>query len=62
MFGIGFGELIIIAIVCLLVFDPKDLPQVFKKIAQFYQQITKLKEEVNFKISLTKDDKGNKGE
>lgn len=62
MFGIGFGELLLIALVCLLVFDPKDLPKIFQKIAQFYQNLTSLKQDISYKINFLdtkKKDDGN---
>ena len=39
MFGIGFGELIIIFIIALIVLGPKRLPEVAKSIAKVYREV-----------------------
>ena len=39
MFGIGFGELIIIFIIALIVLGPKRLPEVAKSIARVYREV-----------------------
>ena len=38
MFDIGFSEIILIAIVALLVTDPKDLPDIMFKAGRFFRQ------------------------
>lgn len=39
MFGIGFGELIIIFIIALIVLGPKRLPEVAKTVAKVYREV-----------------------
>jgi|GEM_PF-2234737 len=44
MFGIGFGELVLVFIVMLLVFGPDKLPEVAKNAAKFWRNLQKLKD------------------
>lgn len=39
MFEIGFSEIVLIAIVALLVTDPKDLPNIMFKAGRFFRKI-----------------------
>ncbi len=39
MFGIGFGELILLLVIALIVFGPEKLPEVAKTLGRFYRQI-----------------------
>lgn len=60
MLGIGFFEMVIIAVVCLVAIGPKELPLVMKKLAAFYRQFVLLKDEFRFQVmnveqSLKKD-------
>jgi Sec-independent protein translocase protein TatA len=48
MFGIGIGELILIAILVLIIM-PKDIPKIIKKIAQLSAYIDRIKEELSKK-------------
>lgn len=36
MFGIGFGEILVICVVVLLFFGPHKLPEVMKQVGKFY--------------------------
>jgi len=50
MLGIGFFEIVIIALVAFIVLGPKQLPMVMKKLAIYYRQFLNLKDELNFQI------------
>lgn len=40
MFGIGFGELVVLSIILLVLIGPKQLPEVMKSVAKFLRQLT----------------------
>ena len=42
MFNIGFGELIIVFIIALVVLGPEKLPEFSKKVAKILKEIKKL--------------------
>jgi sec-independent protein translocase protein TatB len=50
MLGIGFLEIVVIAVVSFIVFGPEQLPQVMKKLAIYYRQFLALKDDINFHI------------
>lgn len=50
MLGIGFFEMVIIAVVCFVAIGPKELPLVMKKLAGFYRQFVLLKDEFRFQV------------
>lgn len=50
MLGIGFFEIVIIALVSFIVFGPEQLPRVMKKLAIYYRQFLTLKDDINFHI------------
>ena len=53
MFGIGWSEFLLIAVVLVVCVDPKDIPDLFKNITGF---IKKFKDTANeFKDLLTKE-------
>jgi len=54
MFGLGFSEILIIAIIALVFIGPKQLPQAMKTIGKFVREVTKAKEE--FKQTVDHDD------
>jgi sec-independent protein translocase protein TatB len=54
MFGLGFSELIILAIVGLVFIGPKQLPEVMKGVGRFFREITNAKEE--FKQTVDQDE------
>jgi len=50
MLGIGFFEIVIIALVCFIAVGPKELPIVLRKIAGFYRQFMTLRDELRFQV------------
>lgn len=50
MLGVGFSEIVIIALVCFIALGPKQLPIVMRKLAGFYRQFTSLRDELKFQI------------
>ncbi|HEX7664049.1 MAG TPA: Sec-independent protein translocase protein TatB, partial [Polyangiaceae bacterium] len=42
MFGLGFGELVIIAIVAMVVIGPRDLPKVMRKAGQWAGKLRRM--------------------
>jgi Sec-independent protein translocase protein TatA len=56
MLGIGFFEIVIIALVCFIAIGPKQLPAVMRKVAQFYRQFASLREELRFQMMSIDDD------
>lgn len=59
MLGVGFWEIVIIALVCFIVFGADELPKIMRKLAQFYKQASSLKEELRFQI-LSADEEPSK--
>lgn len=58
MLGVGFSEIVIIALVCFIALGPKQLPIVMRKLAGFYRQFTSLRDELKFQIlSADSDEK-----
>ena len=45
MFGIGLGEILVIILIIFLI-SPKDIPKVMRKIAHFFNELAKLKQEL----------------
>lgn len=50
MLGVGFSEIIVIALVCFIAFGPQQLPAVMRKLAIYYRQLVNLKEEFSWQI------------
>lgn len=50
MFGIGFFEVLIIALVLFIAFGPEQLPALMRKLASYYRQMNNLKDELKFQI------------
>lgn len=50
MLGIGFLEIVVIALVCFIAVGPKQLPMIMRKIAGFYRQFVALRDEFKFQI------------
>ncbi len=56
MFGIGFGELILLLVIALIIFGPEKLPEVAKTLGKFYRQVKdysdSLRETVEKELSI----------
>ncbi len=52
MFGIGMSEMLIICGVALLVFGPKELPEIAKKIARGVREVRKASDDLRKSIDL----------
>ena len=56
MFGIGFGELILLLVIALIVFGPEKLPEVAETLGKFYRQVKdytdSLRETVERELSI----------
>lgn len=50
MLGIGFFELLVIALVCFIAIGPKELPAVMRKLAGLYRQFVSLRDEFRFQL------------
>lgn len=57
MFGIGIQELILILVVALIVFGPKQLPEVAKSIGRGIREIKKITSEVSDITNLDSSEK-----
>lgn len=68
MFGIGFGELLVILVVALLIFGPKRLPEVSRSLGKAMYQLRNASSTVTEEISKEwrrleeGDGKGGEGE
>lgn len=51
MFGIGFGELILLSIIVLILIGPKQLPEVMKSVAKVVKDLTQAKTEIHRSIN-----------
>jgi Tat protein translocase TatB subunit len=51
MFEVGFSEIVLIAIVALLVTDPKDLPDIMFKAGRFFRQFKMIMSRVSNTVS-----------
>ena len=56
MFGIGMSEMLIICGVALLVFGPKELPEIAKKIARGVREVRKASDDLRKSIDLDDDE------
>jgi sec-independent protein translocase protein TatB len=56
MFGIGFGELLLIAVVGFLVIGPKKLPDFMRTLAVWYRQFLDLRDEIRFQLTHVPSD------
>ncbi len=52
MFGLGFGELIVIVIVALVVFGPEELPKVLRKAGQFAGKMRRMAFDLRVKSGI----------
>lgn len=53
MFGLGFGEILVIALIALVFVGPKRLPEAGRKIGEFYRQLRDAADTV--KSTVTQD-------
>jgi Sec-independent protein translocase protein TatA len=51
MFGIGFGEILIVILIIFLI-SPKDVPRVLKKVGQFFGELERVKRDL---LQMKKD-------
>lgn len=51
MFGIGFGELILLSVIVLILIGPKQLPEVMKSVAKVVKDLTQAKTEIHRSIN-----------
>lgn len=54
MFGLGMGELVIIAIIAIVVVGPKQLPEVMKTLGKWARDLSKARDE--FTESIRQDE------
>ena len=47
MFGLGFSEIILVLVIFILLFGPKEIPIISKKLAKFYRDVLKVKDDFN---------------
>ncbi len=52
MFGLGFGELIVIVLVALVVFGPEELPKVLRKAGQFAGKMRRMAFDLRVKSGI----------
>ena len=58
MLGIGFSEILIIALVSFIAFGPKQIPDIMRKLAGLYRQFVNLRDEFRLQVlSLEEEDK-----
>jgi Sec-independent protein translocase protein TatA len=55
MLGIGFAEILVIALVAFVALGPEHLPSLMKKLAQLYRQWTGLRDDLRFQIMNADD-------
>ena len=51
MFGLGFSEIILVLVIFILLFGPKEIPIISKKLAKFYRDVLKVKEDFNDSVN-----------
>jgi TatA/E family protein of Tat protein translocase len=56
MFGLSFGELLIIAVIALVLFGKEDLPQTLRKFTKGFQEFKKVSNEAQRSWQEVKDD------
>jgi Tat protein translocase TatB subunit len=52
MFGIGFGEMVVIAVVLLLVVGPKDLPNLLKTVGKGIRDVKRASSELRKSVGI----------
>ena len=56
MFGIGFSEMILLAVIALVVIGPKQLPEVARAIAKFLNELKRASSEATGALMSLKDE------
>ena len=51
MFGLGFSEIILVLVIFILLFGPKEIPIISKKLAKFYRDVLKVKDDFNESVN-----------
>ena len=51
MFGLGFSEIISVLVIFILLFGPKEIPIISKKLAKFYRDVLKVKDDFNDSVN-----------
>jgi Sec-independent protein translocase protein TatA len=50
MLGIGFSEIVVIALVCFIAIGPQQLPVIMRKVAGLYRQFIALRDDLRFQV------------
>ena len=58
MFGLGWAEMMVVAVVALIVIGPKELPVVFRKLGQFVGKAKAMAREFTRAMNQAADDSG----
>ena len=58
MFGLGWGELIVVGIVALIVVGPKDLPMMFRQLGKFTAQARQMAQQFSRAMDAAADEAG----
>tara|TARA_B100001248_G_scaffold123954_1_gene92935 strand:- start:918 stop:1124 length:207 start_codon:yes stop_codon:yes gene_type:complete len=51
MFGLGFSEIVLVLVIFILLFGPKEIPVISKKLAKFYRDVLKVKDDFNDSVN-----------
>ena len=51
MFGLGFSEIILVLVIFIFLFGPKEIPIISKKLAKFYRDVLKVKDDFNDSVN-----------
>ncbi len=51
MFGLGFSEIVLVLVIFILLFGPKEIPAISKKLAKFYRDVLKVKDDFNDSVN-----------